>query len=69
MHGNTTNDIFGDANNSVHVLGQRGWELNNLYTFVDEEEFNAKLGPRGKIAFAWLLTNEGYREGSNFEPQ
>jgi hypothetical protein len=28
MHGNTTNDIFGDANNNAHVLGQKGQELN-----------------------------------------
>jgi hypothetical protein len=24
MHGNTTNDIFGDANINEHVLGQEG---------------------------------------------
>jgi hypothetical protein len=52
MHVNTTNDIFGDANNNSHVLGQKGQELNDPYAFVDEEEFNAKLGPRGEIVFA-----------------
>jgi hypothetical protein len=38
-HGDTTNDIFGDANNNVHVLGEKGQELNDPYTFVDEGEF------------------------------
>ncbi len=52
MHGNTTDDIFGDANISAHVLGQGGLKLNDPYAFVDEEEFNARLGLEGEVSFA-----------------
>ncbi len=68
MHGNTTNDIFGDANINEHVLGQEGRKLNDPYTFVDKEEFNARFGPRGKVHFVQLLTSEGYWEGLHFKP-
>jgi hypothetical protein len=55
MHGNTIDDIFGDANINEHVLGKEGRELNDPYTFVDEEEFNVRFGPRGEVPFAQLF--------------
>ncbi len=48
MHGNTANDIFGNANINEHVLNQEGQKLNDPYTF-DEKEFNIKLGLGGKV--------------------
>jgi hypothetical protein len=51
MHGNTTDDIFGDANISAHVLGQEGLELNDPYAFVDEKEFNVRLRLEGEVLF------------------
>lgn len=51
-HGNTTNDILGDANINEHVLSQEDQKFNDPYRFVDEEEFNARLGTGGKVHFA-----------------
>jgi len=59
---------FKDVNNIALVLCQGDQELNDPYTFVDEEEFNVRLGIGGKVAFVQLLTSEGYWEGLNFEP-
>ncbi len=55
-------------NINEHVLGQEGRKLNDPYTFVDKEEFNARFGPRGKVHFVQLLTSEGYWEGLHFKP-
>lgn len=51
MHGNIIDDIFGDANISEHVLCQKSRELNNAYTFVDEEAFNVRPGRESEVPF------------------
>jgi hypothetical protein len=51
MHGNIIGDLFGEANISEHVICQKGQKLNNSYTFVDEEEFNARPGPKSEVPF------------------
>jgi len=42
MHGNNTNDIFGDVNNNSLELGQGDQEPNDPYTFVDKKELGYK---------------------------
>ncbi len=42
MHGNNTNDIFGDVNNNSLELGQGDQEPNDPYTFVNKKELGYK---------------------------